>query len=65
MVNVQKMVDGGMVEYWTCLSFSRLHADYVFRFCDDLVGMCNNIGMVVRLVINFVHLQFCIHIKSI
>ncbi|XP_072988891.1 protein argonaute MEL1-like [Typha latifolia] len=45
MIN-KKMVNGGTVHCWTCLSFSRMRQDEVLRFCCDLVNMCNNIGMV-------------------
>ncbi|KAM3384302.1 hypothetical protein ACQJBY_008764 [Aegilops geniculata] len=42
----KKMINGGNVQRWTCLNFSRLHIDGVKRFCGDLVKMCNAIGMV-------------------
>ncbi|VAH43829.1 unnamed protein product [Triticum turgidum subsp. durum] len=42
----KKMINGGNVQRWTCLNFSRLHIDGVERFCGDLVKMCNAIGMV-------------------
>ncbi|CAL9762150.1 unnamed protein product [Musa acuminata subsp. burmannicoides] len=45
MIN-KRMVNGGNVEHWTCLSFSRLRGDEIDRFCGCLVNMCNNIGMV-------------------
>ncbi|XP_038990444.1 protein argonaute MEL1-like [Phoenix dactylifera] len=45
MIN-KKMVNGGTIEYWTCLNFSRLRPNDVFQFCNDLVGMCNDKGMV-------------------
>ncbi|KAJ4745605.1 Argonaute protein [Rhynchospora pubera] len=41
----KKMVHGATVEKWTCVSFSRLRLEEVRRFCDDLVQMCNTIGM--------------------
>ncbi|XP_039797428.1 protein argonaute MEL1-like [Panicum virgatum] len=45
MIN-KKMVNGGTVNSWTCLSFSRMPRHVVDRICDDLVQMCNSIGMV-------------------
>ncbi|KAG1347516.1 hypothetical protein COCNU_06G013450 [Cocos nucifera] len=43
---IKKMINGGTIEYWTCLNFSRVPPNDVFRFCNDLVGMCNDKGMV-------------------
>ncbi|KAF5931098.1 hypothetical protein HYC85_031971 [Camellia sinensis] len=40
-----KMVNGGKVEFWTCVSFSRLRQNEVFKFCENLVDMCRNKGM--------------------
>ena len=49
---VQKMVNGGRVQNWICVSFSRnLHEDAVYNFCDHLAGICRNIGMVFSQVI--------------
>ncbi|KAM0912486.1 hypothetical protein ACQ4PT_012766 [Festuca glaucescens] len=45
MIN-KKMVNGGNVQSWTCLNFSRMPVDGVRMFCSDLVQMCNSIGMV-------------------
>ncbi|PKA51116.1 Protein argonaute MEL1 [Apostasia shenzhenica] len=45
MIN-KKMVDGGHVDAWACICFARLHREAVYTFCEDLVNMCNNIGMV-------------------
>ncbi|RLM86725.1 hypothetical protein C2845_PM04G04760 [Panicum miliaceum] len=45
MIN-KKMVNGGTVHSWTCLSFSRMPRHVVDRICDGLVQMCNSIGMV-------------------
>ncbi|KAF5937660.1 hypothetical protein HYC85_025166 [Camellia sinensis] len=42
----KKMVNGGKVEFWTCVSFSRIRQDEVFRFCENLVYMCQSKGMV-------------------
>ncbi|KAK3033545.1 hypothetical protein RJ639_034006, partial [Escallonia herrerae] len=47
MIN-KKMVDGGFVDYWACLSFSRTRADLVNQFCQDLVSMCCTKGMVIN-----------------
>ncbi|KAF3330154.1 hypothetical protein FCM35_KLT05485 [Carex littledalei] len=44
----KKMFNGGKVPCWTCVSFSRLRQDEVRRFCDDLIMMCNNIGMAIN-----------------
>lgn len=41
------MVNGGTIQSWTCLNLSRVPPGDVHRFCGDLVGMCNNIGMVL------------------
>ncbi|KAJ3670135.1 hypothetical protein LUZ60_010459 [Juncus effusus] len=42
----KKMVKGGSVQNWACMSFaSRLRPHEVGRFCDDLAMMCNAIGM--------------------
>ncbi|XAR59689.1 hypothetical protein NMG60_11015612 [Bertholletia excelsa] len=37
----KKMVNGGRVDFWTCVSFSRTRQDVVNRFCQDLVSMCS------------------------
>ncbi|WOK93958.1 protein argonaute MEL1-like [Canna indica] len=43
----KRMVNGGNIDYWTCINFSsRLREDQLYGFCENLVGMCNNIGMV-------------------
>ncbi|XP_020258663.1 LOW QUALITY PROTEIN: protein argonaute MEL1-like [Asparagus officinalis] len=45
MIN-KKMVNGGKIDSWACVSFSRnLHPDAVNWFCQSLFGVCNNIGM--------------------
>nr|BAO49750.1 argonaute protein [Lilium longiflorum] len=41
----KKMVNGGSVGTWTCINFSNLERQPVERFLNDLVYMCNNIGM--------------------
>ncbi|KAB2614892.1 protein argonaute 5-like [Pyrus ussuriensis x Pyrus communis] len=45
MIN-KKMVNGGRVDFWACVNFSRLDPSFNFRFCDDLVNMCNSKGVV-------------------
>ncbi|KAG6482401.1 hypothetical protein ZIOFF_059032 [Zingiber officinale] len=45
MIN-KKLVYGASVDYWTCLSFSSCPPDVV-NFCDQLIAMCNDIGMVI------------------
>lgn len=46
MIN-KKMIDGGNVQHWTCLSFStRVSRDLPFQFCNELVNMCTSKGMV-------------------
>jgi len=41
------MVNGGSIKYWACITFaSRMHPNDIGMFCEHLVGMCNNIGMV-------------------
>ncbi|XP_048324124.2 protein argonaute 5-like [Ziziphus jujuba] len=45
MIN-KKMVNGGKVDFWTCVNFSRLNQDVLSRFCQELVDMCNSKGMV-------------------
>lgn len=45
MIN-KRMVNGGSINYWACLTFaSRLRPNDIGMFCNDLAGMCNNIGM--------------------
>ncbi|KAL8500729.1 hypothetical protein ACS0TY_020349 [Phlomoides rotata] len=40
----KKIVNGGKVDYWACISFSRIID--VDRFCHELIGMCVSKGMV-------------------
>lgn len=41
------MVNGGRVDYWTCVNFSsRLDPGLPAEFCLQLVNMCNSKGMV-------------------
>ncbi|KAG2546849.1 hypothetical protein PVAP13_9KG048600 [Panicum virgatum] len=45
MIN-KRMVDGGAIKFWACLTFtSQIHPNEIGRFCEDLVMMCNSIGM--------------------
>ncbi|XXG44501.1 hypothetical protein AAC387_Pa01g4288 [Persea americana] len=44
MIN-KRMVNGGTVDYWTCINFSRMHQDGVNMFCKELIKMCKDIGM--------------------
>ncbi|XP_022860648.1 protein argonaute MEL1-like [Olea europaea var. sylvestris] len=41
----KKMVNGGKVEFWTCINFSQRFNVDVDRFCNELIGMCNSKGM--------------------
>ncbi|KAK4490521.1 hypothetical protein RD792_001201 [Penstemon davidsonii] len=40
----KKMINGGKVDFWTCVNFSRSRVD-PGRFCFELISMCNNKGM--------------------
>ncbi|KAL3622952.1 argonaute 5 [Castilleja foliolosa] len=42
----KKMINGGKVDYWTCINFSRPNGVDVDRFCHELIGMCVDKGMV-------------------
>ncbi|KAM1309947.1 hypothetical protein ACFX13_006725 [Malus domestica] len=44
MIN-KKMVNGGRVDFWACVNFSRLDPNFNFRFCEDLVNMCGSKGV--------------------
>ncbi|KAG6417322.1 hypothetical protein SASPL_119476 [Salvia splendens] len=41
----KKMVNGGRVEFWACINFSRMHSNHAGQFCDDLIEMCCSKGM--------------------
>jgi hypothetical protein len=44
---LQKMVNGGKIDFWTCVNFStRVQRDLPFEFCWQLMDMCNSKGMV-------------------
>ncbi|KAF5954574.1 hypothetical protein HYC85_007430 [Camellia sinensis] len=40
----KKMVNGGKVEFWTCISFSRSRIN-LDQFCRELISMCRSKGM--------------------
>lgn len=45
-MNNKILINGGFIKYWTCVTFaSRLHLNDVRMFCNNLVGVCNNMGM--------------------
>uniref|UniRef100_A0ACD5XDA3 Uncharacterized protein n=1 Tax=Avena sativa TaxID=4498 RepID=A0ACD5XDA3_AVESA len=46
MIN-KKMINGGVIDNWACVSFSRMRPEEVYRFCCDLIQMCNATGMSV------------------
>ncbi|XWS28642.1 hypothetical protein CRYUN_Cryun25bG0088500 [Craigia yunnanensis] len=45
MIN-KKMINGGKVDFWTCVNFSLEYANMSEDLCKKLVKMCNNKGMV-------------------
>uniref|UniRef100_A0A3B6KS06 Uncharacterized protein n=2 Tax=Triticum aestivum TaxID=4565 RepID=A0A3B6KS06_WHEAT len=47
MIN-KKMINGGIIDNWACVSFSRMRPEEVYRFCSDLIQMCNMTGMSVN-----------------
>ncbi|KAF7068384.1 hypothetical protein CFC21_074156 [Triticum aestivum] len=47
MIN-KKMINGGIIDNWACVSFSRMPPEEVHRFCCDLIQMCNMTGMSVN-----------------
>jgi eukaryotic translation initiation factor 2C len=44
MIN-KKLVNGGKVERWACLNFSKVPASTVKIFCSKLIKTCNFLGM--------------------
>ncbi|GMN68415.1 hypothetical protein TIFTF001_037469 [Ficus carica] len=42
----KKMVNGGRVDFWACVNFSRWNSEMQHCFCEELVTMCNAKGMV-------------------
>nr|KJB35174.1 hypothetical protein B456_006G103000 [Gossypium raimondii] len=47
MIN-KKMVNGGKVDFWSCVNFSSEYRNMSEDFCAGLVNMCNSKGMVFR-----------------
>ncbi|KAJ6852286.1 protein argonaute MEL1-like [Iris pallida] len=47
MIN-KKMINGGRIQNWACINFSRLPVDAVGYFCHSLFGICNTIGMAIN-----------------
>ncbi len=46
--NLQKMVNGGVVNHWACLNFSRsVQENVASAFCAELAHMCQTSGMVL------------------
>ncbi|GAV78026.1 PAZ domain-containing protein/Piwi domain-containing protein/DUF1785 domain-containing protein [Cephalotus follicularis] len=45
MIN-KKLVNGGRVDFWTCLNFARVRQDFPTEFCRQLIEMCTSKGMV-------------------
>ncbi|MCO5572743.1 hypothetical protein L7F22_026502 [Adiantum nelumboides] len=45
----KKMVNGGVVNYWACVNFSRgVQEGAAYRFCQELASMCQVSGMSFR-----------------
>ncbi|CAK9204737.1 unnamed protein product [Sphagnum troendelagicum] len=45
----KKMVNGGVVNHWACLNFSRsVQENYAHSFCSELAQMCQTSGMEFR-----------------
>jgi hypothetical protein len=68
------MVNGGVVNYWACLNFSRnVQENYVRSFCFELAQMCQTSGMVFHhipenpLILSCIYwlvkIRFCLPIK--
>ncbi|KAE8680539.1 Protein argonaute 1A [Hibiscus syriacus] len=47
MIN-KKMVNGGRLDFWTCVNFSSKFMNMSNDFCYELVNMCNSKGMMFR-----------------
>uniref|UniRef100_A0A6N2KG31 Piwi domain-containing protein n=1 Tax=Salix viminalis TaxID=40686 RepID=A0A6N2KG31_SALVM len=48
MIN-KKMVNGGKIDFWTCVNFStKVHRDLPPEFCFQLMDMCNSKGMEIN-----------------
>ncbi|XP_062213663.1 protein argonaute 12-like [Phragmites australis] len=48
-MNNKRLINGGSIKYWSCVTFaSRLHPNDVRMFCNNFVGVCNNIGMQIN-----------------
>jgi hypothetical protein len=69
------MVNGGVVNYWACLNFSRnVQENYVHSFCFELAQMCQTSGMVFHRILKnplillciywLVKIRFCLPIKN-
>nr|AGS47792.1 argonaute 5 [Salvia miltiorrhiza] len=41
----KKMINGGKIEFWACINFSRMSDTNAGQFCNDLIGMCSSKGM--------------------
>ncbi|XP_031487467.1 protein argonaute 1B-like isoform X1 [Nymphaea colorata] len=41
----KKMINGGSVQHWACVNFSRVDTATAQRFSGELIKMCKNIGM--------------------
>ncbi|KAL7153991.1 hypothetical protein ABFS83_04G205300 [Erythranthe nasuta] len=44
----KKMINGGKVDFWTCVNFSGCNDDVVERFISELVATCRSRGMEFR-----------------
>ncbi|KAF8039529.1 hypothetical protein BT93_B1907 [Corymbia citriodora subsp. variegata] len=44
MIN-KKMINGGRVDTWMCVNFSRWNGNMTRQFCDELAKICNGKGM--------------------
>lgn len=48
--SMQQIVEGGLVDGWACLNFSRNNDDTICKFTRTLVGKCQNMGMVLFVI---------------